>query len=88
MNLGDTLVAAFNEVVNDLVTWAFPLAQRVQNDVVDVLTASGPSARANGNAALARDRRSMDAERSVIDGKLRGVIGALDAHAQPPNLPG
>src|SRR5579875_2216669 len=72
-------------VVNDLITWAFPLAQRVQNDVADVLTASSASGRASANAALTRDRRAMDAERTVIDGKLRGVIAALGGHAQPPD---
>lgn len=75
-------------VVNDLVTWAFPLAQRVQNDVADILTATSAGARASGNAALARDKRTLDAERSVIDGKLGGVITALGAHAKPPDLPG
>jgi hypothetical protein len=75
-------------VVNDLVIWAFPLAQRVQNDVAGILTASSAGARASGNAALVRDRRAMDAERSVTDGKLRSVIAAVDPHAQPPNLPG
>jgi hypothetical protein len=75
-------------VVNDLVTWAFPLAQRVQTDVADILTASSASARASGNTDLAKDQRAMDAERAKIDGKLRSVITALDAHTQPPNLPG
>jgi hypothetical protein len=75
-------------VVNNLVTWAFPLAQRVQSDVAGILTASSASARATGDADLARDQRAMDAERAKIDGKLRSVIAALDAHAQPPNLPG
>jgi hypothetical protein len=75
-------------VVNDLITWAFPLAQRVQNDVAGILAAPSAGARASGNAALTRDRRALDAERAVIDGKLRTVIAALDARAKPPNLPG
>ena len=75
-------------VVNGLVTWAFPLAQRVQNDVADILTASTPAARASGNTALTRDRKALDAKRAAIDHALGIVISTLGASGKPPNLPG
>jgi hypothetical protein len=82
-------LASFNlgRVVNDLVTWAFPLAQRVQTDVADILTAPSAAARAGDDAALRRDQQALDAKRATIDGILRGAIAALGAHAQPPALP-
>lgn len=75
-------------VVNGLVTWAFPLAQRVQSDVADILTASSPAARARGNAALTKDRKALDTKRAAIDHTLQTVITALNASGKPPTLPG
>jgi hypothetical protein len=75
-------------VVNDLITWAFPLAQRVQTDVADILTAPSAAARAGDDTALRRDRQALDAKRATIDAILRGAIAALGAHAQLPTLPG
>ena len=74
--------------VNDLVTWAFPLAQRVQSDVASLLQADTATARADDSAALARDERALDAERSAIDRIITPAIDALSAHTTPPNLPG
>ncbi len=74
--------------VNDLVTWAFPLAQRVQTDVADVLRAGSAAARARYTAALRRDQRSLDAQRAAIDAILRAAIASVSAHAAPPSLPG
>ena len=74
--------------VNDLVTWAFPLAQRVQSDVANVLRARTGSARARASAALQRDQRALDAERTAIDKIINRAITGLSAHAQPPSLPG
>jgi hypothetical protein len=74
--------------VNDLVTWAFPLAQRVQSDVADILTAHTAAAKASATAALRRDQRAMDAERAKIDGIIEPAIKALSPHASLPNLPG
>jgi hypothetical protein len=74
--------------VNDLVTWAFPLAQRVQTDVAGLLQADTAAARANDSAALARDERALDAKRAAIDRIITPAIDALSAHASPPNLPG
>jgi hypothetical protein len=74
--------------VNDLVNWAFPLAQRVQSDVADILRDQPGQARAQANAALLRDERALDRERTAIDNIIRPAITALSAHAQLPNLPG
>src|SRR5579875_1159337 len=41
--------------VNDLVTWGFPLAQRVQADVAAIVTAKTPAAARRATAQLRRD---------------------------------
>jgi hypothetical protein len=74
--------------VNDLVTWAFPLAQRVQNDVAGILSARGAATRSAETAALRRDERGMDAERLKIDGIIDPAIRALSPHDSLPSLPG
>src|SRR4029077_2049069 len=51
--------------VNDLVTWAFPLAQRVQADVARQLGAGSASVRAAAAAQLSRDQRALDRQRAV-----------------------
>jgi len=74
--------------VNDLVTWGFPDAQRVQADVAAVLTARTPSAAAAATAQLHRDQRVLDAERATIDGQIDAASTALSAGVSPPALPG
>ena len=74
--------------VNDLVTWAFPLAQRVQTDVAAVLTAGSPAARSFASADLQRDRAALDAQRAAIDAKISSANTALSSHVAPPALPG
>lgn len=74
--------------VNDLVTWAFPLAQRVQTDVAGILAAPSKAVGTRDTAALNRDQRALDAMRATIDGIIRHAITAVSAHAQPPTLPG
>jgi len=73
--------------VNDLVTWGFPDAQRVQTDVATVLTASTPSALRAATTALQRDQRVLDAERAVIDGMINAASQSLSADVAPPALP-
>ena len=73
---------------NDVVTWAFPLAQRVQTDIAEMLTAGSATARARDVTALQRDQRALDAERATIDGIVQPVINSLSAHASVPKLPG
>jgi hypothetical protein len=75
-------------VVNGLVIWAFPLAQRVQSDVAAVLGSRTPAARARASARLRRDRRALDAERAAIDSRITSADRSLAAHVPPPRLPG
>ncbi len=76
-----------DQTVNDLVTWAFPDAQRVQTDVATVLTASTPSAISAATAQLNRDQRVLDAERATIDGMINAASKSLSADVPPPALP-
>jgi hypothetical protein len=74
--------------VNDYVTWAFPLAQRVQADVAAILAAPTKAAGTRDTATLRRDQRALDTMRATIDGIIRHAITATSANAQPPTLPG
>jgi hypothetical protein len=74
--------------VNDLLVWAFPLAQRVQDDVAVLLSSAAPSARAHASASLRRDQRALDAERAAIDAIIASASRSLSAHVAPPRLPG
>ena len=76
-----------DQTVNDVVTWGFPDAQRVQADVATLLTASTPAATRAATAALARDQRVLDAERAVIDGMINTASKSLSAGVAPPSLP-
>ena len=76
-----------DDTVNDLVTWAFPDAQRVQTDVATVLMASTPGAVQAAIAQLHRDQRALDAERATIDGMIDAASRSLSAGVAPPALP-
>jgi hypothetical protein len=76
-----------DQTVNDLVTWGFPDAQKVQSDVATILTASTPSAVAAATAALHRDQHALDAERATIDGMISTASKSLSANVAPPTLP-
>jgi hypothetical protein len=76
-----------DQTVNDLVTWGFPDAQRVQADVATILTASTPSAVAAATAALHHDQHVLDAERATIDGMINAASKSLSANVTPPALP-
>jgi hypothetical protein len=73
--------------VDGLLTWAFPYAQRVQNDVADVLRANG-AARTAATAKLHRDLRALDAQRAYVDKIMMKAVTATSATAKPPVLPG
>jgi uncharacterized membrane protein YdfJ with MMPL/SSD domain len=73
---------------NDLITWAFPDAQRVQTDVATILTARTTSAVSAATAELHRDEHVLDAERATIDGMIDAASKALSADVSPPPLPG
>ena len=73
--------------VDNLVTWAFPWAQRVQNDIVAVLSARGAPARDAASAALQADRRQLDARRAEVDNALLRAARSLGSADGPPSLP-
>ena len=75
------------DVVNDLVTWGFPLAQRVQTDVAAVVTARTPAAATRAAGQLRRDQQALDAQRARIDGLIDTASTSLSAHVAPPPLP-
>ena len=74
--------------VNDVVTWAFPYAQRVQNDVANELGARDAAKRQQYAAALQRDTNDLNQQRAAIDRILNRAITATGAKASPPNLAG
>jgi hypothetical protein len=75
------------DAVNDLVTWGFPLAQRVQTDVAAVVTARTPAAATRASGQLRRDQQALDAQRATIDGLIGTASTSLSAHVAPPPLP-
>jgi hypothetical protein len=73
--------------VNDLVTWGFPLAQRVQTDVA-TLAAKTADAIDRASGQLRHDQQALDAERARIDQLITSASTSLSAHVSPPSLPG
>ena len=73
--------------VNDLVTWAFPLAQRVQSDVASRLAATTQADIESTSAQLRRDEQAMDKQRGRIDQLFASASTALSALVPPPSLP-
>ena len=76
-----------DQTVNDLVTWGFPDAQRVQLDVATLLNARTQPAISAATAALHRDQRALDAERATIDAMINAASKSLSADVAPPTLP-
>ena len=76
-----------DRAVNGLVTWAFPDAQRVQDDVAAILGAHG-AARAAATARLQHDLRVLDGQRSYVDKIMMNAVHATAATGRPPALPG
>jgi hypothetical protein len=76
-----------DQTVNDMVTWGFPDAQRVQTDVAALLTASTPSAIRAATAQLHHDQNVLDAERATIDGMISAANKSLSSDVAPPPLP-
>ncbi len=72
---------------NGLVTWAFPDAQRVQDDVAAVLGAHG-AGRAAATSKLQRDLRALDAQRTYVDKIMMNAVTATSATGRLPVLPG
>jgi hypothetical protein len=76
-----------DRVSNGLLTWAFPYAQRVQNDVATILRARG-AARATATTKLHRDLRILDNQRTYVDRIMMAAVQATGATGRPPPLPG
>lgn len=72
--------------VNGLLTWAFPYAQRVQNDVADILRAGGTAPAAT--AKLHRDLRLLDDQRAKVDKMIEPAMKATGATGKLPPLHG
>lgn len=77
-----------DKAVDEMVTWAFPLAQRVQMDAGTLAAAHGATAIANATAQLRKDQRAMDVERSMVDQMFNAASTQLHANVAPPALPG
>lgn len=75
------------KAVNDLVTWGFPLAQRVQTDVATLVAAKTPAAIGRASAQLRHDQQALDAQRARIDQLITSASTSLSAHVAPPSLP-
>jgi hypothetical protein len=75
------------DAVNDLVTWGFPLAQRVTSDVATLVAAKTPAAVTRASGQLRQDQRTLDAQRARIDRLISGASTSLAAHVAPPPLP-
>jgi hypothetical protein len=73
--------------VNDLITWGFPLAQRVQLDVATLVAARTPAEADAASAQLHRDQQALNAERARFDKLITAASTALSAHVSPPSLP-
>ncbi len=76
-----------DRAVNELVTWAFPYAQRVCNDAANVLRSHG-AAQAAASAKLQRDLRLLDEQRAKVDNLIRPAVQATGATAKLPALYG
>jgi hypothetical protein len=76
-----------DQTVNDLVTWGFPDAMRVQIDVATLLSASSQSAIQAATGALQHDQRVLNTERATIDGMINTASKALSVGVAPPTLP-
>ncbi len=74
--------------VDNLLTWAFPWAQRVQTDIAAVLSAPGQRVRDTASTALQADQRELDARRAEVDSALSGATRSLGSADIPPSLPG
>lgn len=73
--------------VDGLLTWAFPDAMNVQNDVAAVLQSHG-SARATANLKLRQDLITLNAQRAAVYAMMRHAATATSATAKLPTLPG
>jgi hypothetical protein len=76
-----------DEADNDVITWAFPDAVNAQQDMLAVLQAKTPAARAEAKATLGAAIRAMDAQRAAVYAIWRDAEKAVGASAPLPYLP-
>ena len=76
-----------DRVTNGLVTWAFPYALRVQDDVAAILRARA-AGRAAATTKLQKDLRVLDNQRTYLDGIVMAAIRSTGATGRPPPLAG
>jgi hypothetical protein len=76
-----------DQVVQGLVTWAFPDAMRVQSDVAAALPARG-AARAAAMAKLRHDLARLDGQRAYLDKIMKAAVTGTSATGKLPVLPG
>jgi len=76
-----------DEADNDVITWAFPDAMNAQQDMLAVLQASTPAARAAAKATLAKALATMDAQRTAIYAIWHDAAQSVGATATLPDLP-
>jgi hypothetical protein len=72
---------------NDVITWAFPDAMDVQQDMLAVLRASTPAARTAAKATLSKALTTMDAQRAAIYNIWHGAEQTVGSTADLPYLP-
>ncbi len=72
---------------NDVITWAFPDAMNAQLDMLALLQADSPAARAKANATLQAALRTMNAQRAAIYAIWRGAERGVGSTAALPYLP-
>lgn len=72
---------------NDVVTWAFPDAMNAQQDMLAVLKAGTPAARARAQATLTAALAAMDAQRTAVYGIWRNAEKSVGVAAALPYLP-
>jgi hypothetical protein len=71
---------------NDIVTWAFD-AQEAQTDMLAVLKAATPAAKARANAALRAAMHALDAQKTAIDAIWISAEKGVGSTAALPFLP-
>jgi hypothetical protein len=72
---------------NDVITWAFPDAMDVQQDMLAVLRAGTPAARTAAKATLSKALTTMDAQRAAIYAVWRNAEQTVGSTATLPYLP-
>jgi hypothetical protein len=72
---------------NEVITWAFPDAMNTQQDMIAVLQATTPAARAKAAAALNAALATMNAQRSAVYAIWRHAEKSVGVTAALPYLP-